>query len=829
MTIATGTKLGRYEIRSQLGAGGMGEVYLAQDTKLHRNVAIKVLPADVASNEERVRRFVHEANAASALNHPNIITIYEIERADSVYFIATEFIEGETLRDRMRTRTMRLGEVLEISVQIANALSAAHAAGIVHRDIKPENVMVRSDGIVKVLDFGLAKLTGPDRPDLVDPEAPTRAAVNTSAGVVMGTASYMSPEQARSLPLDGRTDIFSLGTLMYQMLAGRLPFDGSTANEIIASILSDNEVPQLARYGVAVPAELERIVTKTLRKHRDERYQTARDLLNDLKSLQQDLEFKAKLERSVPAAGRGATEQLASGQTATKEQTQTQATSPDSVVTSIARNKVIAIVSALLLLAAIASLVLYLRERRAQGAIESIVVLPFENQNNDAATDYLSDGLTESIINSLTQLPNLKVIARSSAFHYKGKNADPFAAARELNVGAVLTGRVMQRGDNLAISTELLDVRDNKQLWGQQYNRKLADLVSLQRDIASDITSNLKLRLTSAEVNRATKNYTNDTEAYQLYLKGRFFIDKRTEQDLRKAIDYFGQAIAKDPNNALAYTGLSDAYTALVFPLGAVAPNESMPKAKEAALQALAIDNTLGEAHNSLAHETFFYEWNWPAAEREFKRALELNPNSADTHHGYSHFLIAQNRFDESLAESKRALELSPVDLVINIHLGWHYLYTRQYDLASEQINKVIEMDRNFAQAYTWIGLLYEQQRKYPEAIAAFQNAKRLFPGGSTVADAQLAHTYAVSGNRSEALKILAELQEKARSKYVSSYQIARIYAGLGDKDQVFNWLEKAYSERSEWMVMLTREQAFDELRSDPRYVSFVRRMGLPQ
>ena len=823
MSLVAGTKLGRYEIRSTLGQGGMGEVYLAQDSKLDRKVALKILPAEIQTSEERMRRFVQEAKSASALNHPNIITIHEIDETDSLHFIAMEFIDGETLRDRMRKASMNLGEVLDVGTQAAGALSAAHEASIVHRDIKPENIMLRRDGIVKVLDFGLAKLTERVMPDSVDPEAPTRAAINTNPGIVMGTASYMSPEQARGLQVDARTDIFSLGVAIYEMVAGRLPFEGSNANEIIASILNEKEVPPLARYVPSVPIELQRIVAKALHKHRDERYHTAKDLLLDLKALRQEIDFEAKLERSVPP-----TVLLPAGKT-TIEVSQAQTTSTaEYLVSEIKQHKLAATMLLLLVVVAIASLSLYLRGRNTEVAIGSIVVLPFENQSHDPNTEYLSDGVTESIINSLTQLPNLKVIARSSAFRYKGKETDPFAAGKELGVSAVLTGRILQRGDNLTISTELLDVRDNKQLWGEQYNRKLADLLSVQRDIAREITSNLRLRLSGGDTTRVTKHYTDDTEAYQLYLRGRFFINRRTEEDTRKAIDYFLQAIAKDPNNALAYSGLADAYTVLVFPLGVVAPKEGMPKAKEAAMKALALDNALGEAHSSLAYETFFYEWNWPVAEQEFKRAIELNPNGADAHHWYSHYLMAHHRIDESLAESKRALELSPIDLVVNLHLAWHYLFARQYDLAGEQTRKVLEMDRNFPQSHFWLGFLYVQQKKYPEAIASFQNAESLFRGASTLTEAQLAYAYAVSGNRSEALRRLSDLREGAERKYVSPYHIAAIYVGLGDKDQAFVWLEKAYAERSDWMVTLTTDPRFDELRSDPRFASLVRRLGLP-
>src|SRR5437870_2651588 len=576
--LSTNATLSHYRIVSKLGEGGMGEVYLAQDTKLDRKVALKILPADVAAHPDRMKRFVQEAKAASALNHPNIITIHEIDEwgssptiREGVHFIATEFIDGETLRERMRSGPMKLGEVLEVAIQSASALSAAHNAGIVHRDIKPENLMLRRDGIVKVLDFGLAKLT--DRPvaTSVDTEALTRAQIKTEPGVVMGTAIYMSPEQARGLEVDARTDVFSLGILIYEMVAGRLPFEGSNQNEIVASIIGDKAVPPLARYTQEVPVELERIVAKAARKNRDERYQTIKDLLLDLRALKQELEFSAKLECSAapqarvsPATMSGApssaTDQLAASTVEASKAYPT--SSAEYVITGIKQHKLVALVALVVIAGGIAGLAAYLHAHNTEVAIESIAVLPFTNQNHDPDSDYLSDGLTESIINSLTQLPNLKVIARSSVFRYKGKETDPMAAGKELGVRSVLTGRILQRADNLMISTELLDVRDNKQLWGEQYREKVSDLLSVQREIAKEITSNLRLKLSSADQGRVTKHYTNNPEAYQLYLKGRFFWSKFTEDGTKKSIEYYRQAIEIDPTYALAFAGLSDAYNA---------------------------------------------------------------------------------------------------------------------------------------------------------------------------------------------------------------------------------------------------------------------------
>jgi serine/threonine-protein kinase len=840
MTLKPGTKLGRYEIRAKIGAGGMGEVYLARDAKLDRKVALKILPTDVATHHDRMHRFEQEAKAASALNHPNIITIYEIEQINSLNLIATEFIDGATLREHMRKNPLKLGEVLDIGAQIASALAAAHAAGIIHRDIKPENIMIRRDGIVKVLDFGLAKLTEPRTLTAVDTEAATLVRVKTDPGVVMGTAIYMSPEQARGLEVDARTDIFSVGVLIYEALAGHVPFEGSNANEIIAAILSDKEPPLLARYVPEAPAEFERIVAKALRKSRDERYQTAKDLLLDLKALKQELEFTAKLERSAPPQARVSSATASAAEShatidqlaaSTVEASKAYPTSSaEYVITGIKQHKLVALAALVVIAGGIAGLAAYLHARNTEVAIESIAVLPFTNQNRDPDSEYLSDGLTESIINSLTQLPNLKVIARSSVFRYKGKETDPMVAGKELGVGSVLTGRILQRGDSLTISTELLDVRDNKQLWGEQYHEKTSDLLSIQREIAKEITGNLRLKLSRAEQSRLAKHYTESPEAYQLYLKGRFYWNKRTEEGVRRGIEYFQQAIEKDPTYALAYTGIADCYSleTLHIDVGSLSPSEAGPKAKAAAMKALEMDDTLAEAHTSLAFIKLNFDWDWAGAEREFKRAIELNPNHDNAHHWHSHYLMAMGRTDESLAESKRALELDPLSLILNVHLGWHYTNARQYDLAIEQLRKALEMDPNFGVGHWYLGLAYEQEGKYSEAENELRKAKDLLKDNEAIA-ADIGRVYAVSGKKDQALKVIDELKELSKRRYVSSYHLAMIYNGLRDKDQAFEWLENAYRERSDMLVYLKVEPRLDSLRSDQRFADLVRRVGLPQ
>jgi serine/threonine-protein kinase len=810
MALATGTRFDRYEILDLLGRGGMGEVYLAQDTRLKRKIALKLLPIQFTKDIDRLRRFEQEAHTASALNHPNIITIYEFGEIAGVHFMASEFIEGQTLRQRMTSTRMKLPAMLDVAAQTASALAAAHAAGIVHRDIKLENIMLRPDGLVKVLDFGLAKLLESQAPADVS-SALTATFGNTEAGVVMGTATYMSPEQARGLPVDARSDIFSLGVVLYELVTGRLPFEGATASDVIAAILGREPEP-VARYSLEAPPELQRIISKALRKDREERYQVIKDLHLDLKSLREDLEFQAKQERvhqpeAIPAAG-----------------TAHPASSTDHGVTRIKSHKSAALV-ALLIVVIASGLGLYRYAGNSQFAIDSIAVLPFDNQNRDPDAEYLADGLTESIINNLTQLPQVRVIPRSSVFRYKSKEADPMKAGKELRVRAVLTGRIMQRGENLTISAELMDVRESKQLWGDRYERKVADLLTVQQDIAKEISGNLRLKLPGVEQSRLAKHYTENPEAYRLYLKGRYFWNKFTPADHQRAAEYFNQAIAKDPAYALAYTGLADTYGASATNSW-IAPSEGYAKGRAAAKKALEIDEKLAEAHVSLGAIGMFYDLDWATAEREFKRAIELNPNHPETYDVYSYLLTATGRLAEGIEAAKHGLELDPLSLVLNNDTGQAYYMARRYDEAIKQAEKSIEAEPNDPTTNLLLGWVYEQKGMYDEAIADYQKAIGASERTSNILGA-LGHAYAMSGRRREALKILDELKETSRQKYLSPYDLAILYTGLGEKDQAVGQLSKAYDERAGWLINLKVEPLFDPLRSDPRVAALLRRMGL--
>jgi serine/threonine protein kinase/tetratricopeptide (TPR) repeat protein len=839
MDLVSGTRLGRYEIRSKLGEGGMGEVYLAQDTKLERKVALKILPAEVASHGDRMSRFVREAKAASALNHPNIITIHEIEQIDSVNFIATEFIDGETLRQRMRNPAMRLGEVLDVAAQIASALAAAHAAGIVHRDIKPENIMARRDGIVKVLDFGLAKLTEQPVGTSVDTQAPTQGLINTEPGVVMGTAIYMSPEQARGIQVDARTDIFSLGVLIYEMIAGRLPFEGSNKNEIVASILSDKEPPPLARYAREVPAELERIVAKALRKNRDERYQNTKDLLLDLKTLKQRLEFEAELERSAPPSERAVSEEFRvppSGGRPAEAKTlppegSTVSTRPASsveyLISGIKEHKLAtAIVLSVFLLAIGIGYWVFIYRSASVTTIDSIAVMPFENMTHEQNTEYLSDGVTESLINSLSQLPHIKVIARSSVFSYKNQTPNLQQVARQLNVQAVLTGRVLMQGDTLSVSVELTDTQNNTQLWGEHYTRKAADIFSVQDEIARQVTDALRVRLTGGQQEQVTKRYTENAEAYRLYLQGRYYFNQVSEENLNRAIPFFDQAIALDPHYALAYAARGESFFAmgdLTLPM-----SEAKRKVEQDIAAALSIDDKLAEARMLRANLEFQYDWDFARAEDDFKQVIALNPNYAEAHHQYGAFYLPMmGRPMEGVAEMKLAQQLDPVNPSINVDTMLPYYLARQFDQAIAQARKSVEMYPNFYLSHMTLGSALFQKGDYSTGIEELEKAKALEPTPLSIGI--LGYAYAKSGRKDEARKLLADLKEQSRTRYVASYWIAMIHVGLDEKDEAFAWLEKAYQERSWFLVSIKMDPQVDSLRSDSRFIDLMRRIGFPQ
>src|SRR5262245_28806100 len=758
--------ISHYRILSKLGQGGMGEVYLAQDPRLGRQVAIKLLPSSYQYDPDRRARFLKEARAASALRSPNIAAIYDIGEHDGAMFIVMEYVEDDVLSRRIERSSLSTNEIMDIAIQVADALDEAHSLGIIHRDVKPSNLIISQRGVVKMLDFGLAKVAEPGVHDSSDGTVPLGQ--QTAYGTVMGTVAYMSPEQALSQRLDHRTDIFSLGIVMYEMLTGRLPFGGSSANEIVDNIVH-NEPVAIARFNYSVPAELDRVVRKCMEKDPGRRYQHARELARELRSLVRDTSSGASTEpaRRTRSARRG----------------------------------------------------------RSRKAINSLAVLPLINATGDPETEYLSDGITEGIINSLSQLPKLRVMAGRTVFRYKDRDVDANQVGNELGVRAVLSGRVLQRGEQLIIKTELIDAFDGSLLWGEQYNRQLEDIFAIEQEMSGKISEQLRLKLSGAQKQKLTKRYTENTHAYQHYLKGRFYWNKRTEETMKRGIEYFQQAIESDPNYALPYAGLADSYN-LLASYSMLAPADAHPRAKVAARRALELDESLAEAHTSMSYVKFYYDWDWAGAEKGFKRALELNPGYPMAHLWYSVMLAPLGRFEDCFSHMYRAQELDPLSLPISLLIGWVHYLERDYDAAIAQYKSAIELDARFAVAHRRLGQVYEQKHMYREALACFQTAEELAGEDLELLSARC-HLYGGLGERAKAEAALEELQTTSKRKYVPAYLVARGYAGMGETDLVFEWLEKAYVERYGYLTYLNVEPIFDDVRSDPRFVELVHRVGL--
>ncbi|MEW6210728.1 MAG: protein kinase [Acidobacteriota bacterium] len=770
--------ISHYQIIRKLGAGGMGEVYLARDPRLDRTVAIKILPDDLARDEERLRRFLQEAKAASSLNHPNVCIIYEVDRTEAGQpFIAMEYVEGQPLDERIGGQPLPQSEIIDIAIQVADALDEAHAKGIVHRDIKPANLMLTPRGQVKVLDFGLAKINAPKSQMSASDIATMK---QTGPGVVMGTVQYMSPEQAIGKPTDHRSDIFSLGIVIYEMTTGRLPFSGSSTSEIIDRI-NHSQPDAIARFNYDAPSELERIIRKCLEKDRERRYQSARELLIDLKNLKRDSESGA-----IAVTGSSAKRP--------------------------ADNRRALIVSSALAAIALVVIGLFflLTDRKPQSAMNSLAVLPLASA--DPNVEYLSDGVTESIINNLSQLPSLRVIARPTAFRYKGRDGDPQSVGRELKVDAVMTGRLMQQSDRLIVQVDLVRVSDGAQVWGERYNRPVKDLIAVQEEIAREISSKLQLKLTSDEQKRLARRGTENSEAYQLWLKGRYQFLKWTAEGRRKSIEYFNQAIEKDPTFAPAFAWLSGAYDQQGV-RGELARDEAKTKARAYAMKALEMDEQLAEAHAALGI-TKWREWDWSGAERDFRRAIDLNPNWPDGRDIYASFLISTARVEEALREARRAGELDPLSLGINNTIGLALYLMRRWDQAAEQFKKTLDLFPDDADARNSLALALAAMGKLDEAIA---EARKTQNESSPV----LGYLLALSGKRAEAEKVI----EKSSGSRV---QRAAIHAALGEADRAFGLIEKALDERSEQLGVIKIDPRFDPLRADARFQSVIDRLNLP-
>ncbi|NNE99234.1 MAG: protein kinase, partial [Pyrinomonadaceae bacterium] len=788
------------------------------------------LSEEFSQDTDKLNRFIQEAQSASALNHPNIITVFEINETDEAKFIALEYIEGETLTTRLKKK-LNFDSALDIATQIASALDAAHAEGIVHRDIKPDNVMIRKDGIIKILDFGIAKLTEEKKPE-IDSEDATAVQVNTTPGMIIGTANYMSPEQAAGKSVDARTDIFSFGVVLYEMIADVLPFESGTPMESISSILKDDPKPLSDS---EVPEGLRKVISKTLRKDRDERYQTIKGLLADLKELKEDLAVQQKLDKTGHPEREDQDTQVFNATTAAEAQQKTASGTNDSITIKKSGLGKAAIGILGILLITVVGLSYWYFSGGKQ--IESIAVMPFVNESGNEDIDYLSDGMTETLISSLTEIPNLSVKARSTVFYYKGKNKTPKEIGDELGVEAVLLGRLVQQGEELKLSLELVDTSTLDAIWSQSYDRKMNNLITLQSEIARNVSEKLRLKLTTSEEEKVARSGTASPEAQQLYLKGLFHFNERLTRDgaqeMEKGVRFFKQSIEKDPNYALAYAGLAASYS-LMPNIGDYDPQEYLPKGKEAALKAIELDPDLAEAHAALG-KILLYSYDWQGAERSFLKAIEVNPKYAKTYMWYADCLGTKGMFDEAIRNYAIALKLDPFDQVANYMTTGNLIHAEKYDEAISQAKKMNELFPESPLGHQFLSVVYLRREMEREGMEQRWITLKKF--GASEAQIQKAKAiYEKEGldglSRERLDRQLAGIEtrlEKDKNAFIKYDPIASAYARMKDKQKTLEYLNKAYQQREPALVSLKRAPRYKFLKDEPEFKELIKKIGFPE